>query len=269
MARLHTHDLTLAYQDEPIIEHLDVDVPEGRITALVGANGSGKSTLLRGLARLMAPRSGAAFLDGKAIHRLATRDVARELSLLPQRPESPDGVTVRELVGYGRHPHRRTLRGPSLDDRRIVDGALAATGMTVFAERPVGALSGGQRQRAWIAMALAQEAGTMLLDEPTTYLDMAHQLEVLQLLRRLNERDRRTIVMVVHDLNHASRYADHVVAIAGGAVVAEGTPREVVTPDVLRTVFAIEADIVPDPRTGHPICIPQALRPHANAEIGL
>jgi iron complex transport system ATP-binding protein len=267
--RLHTDDLTLAYQDAPIVENLTVDVPEGRVTALVGANGSGKSTLLRALARLMEPRSGAALLDGKAIHRLRTRDVARQLSLLPQRPESPDGVTVRELVGYGRHPHRRPLRGPSAHDHGVVDEALASTGMTVFAERPVGALSGGQRQRAWIAMALAQQTGTMLLDEPTTYLDMAHQLEVLQLLRRLNEGEGRTIVMVVHDLNHAGRFADHVVAIASGAIVAEGTPHEVVTPEVLRRVFAIEADVVPDPRSGHPICIPQALRPHDNTEIGL
>lgn len=269
MSRLHTQSLTLAYLDAPVVENLDLELPDGVITALVGANGSGKSTLLRALARLMVPRLGAAFLDGKAIHRLGTRDVAKQLSLLPQRPESPDLVTVRELVAYGRHPHRHPLRGLGPEDREAIDAALGATGMTIFADRPVGALSGGQRQRAWIAMALAQGSGTMLLDEPTTYLDMAHQLEVLQLLQRLNREDGRTIVMVVHDLNHASRYAQHVVAIASGEIVAQGTPREVVTPEILRRVFAIEADIVDDPRTGVPICIPQALRPRDNASVGL
>lgn len=269
MSHLTTRRLSLGYDDATIIDGLDLDIPEGRITALVGANGSGKSTLLRALSRLLAPRSGAALLDGKAIHQQPTREVARRLALLPQRPEAPEDLTVRELVEFGRHPHRRPLRGLGPDDHALVQDALDSTGMTVFAERAVGALSGGQRQRAWIAMALAQGTDTLLLDEPTTYLDMAHQLEVLQLLRRLNERDGRTVVMVVHDLNHASRFADRMVAISGGAVVAQGTPREVMTPDVLRRVFAIEADIVEDPRTGVPLCIPQALRPHANAEVGL
>lgn len=269
MARLHTEHLTLGYLETPVVENMDLALPEGQVTALVGANGSGKSTLLRALARLLRPREGAAFLDGKEIHSQGTREVARKLALLPQRPESPEGVTVRELVAYGRHPHRHPLRGLAPDDHDMIAWALDATGMRIFAERPVGALSGGQRQRAWIAMALAQGTGTLLLDEPTTYLDMAHQLEVLQLLQRLNRTEERTVVMVVHDLNQASRFAHHMVAIAHGRVVAQGTPREVMTPDVLRRVFAIEADIVDDPRTGVPICIPQALRPRDNADIGL
>ena len=269
MARLHTEDLTLAYLETPVVDKMDLELPEGKVTALVGANGSGKSTLLRALSRLMRPRSGAAFLDGTAIHRQGTREVAKQLALLPQRAESPDEVTVRELVAYGRHPHRRLLGGLTGDDHEMIDRALDATGMRIFAERPVGALSGGQRQRAWIAMALAQGTDTLLLDEPTTYLDMAHQLEVLQLLKRLNDTEGRTIVMVVHDLNHASRIAHHMVAIAQGQVVAQGTPREVMTRDVLGRVFAIDADIVDDPRTGVPICIPQSLRPRDNVDIGL
>lgn len=269
MARLHTEHLTLAYVETPIVEDLDLDIPEGQITALVGANGSGKSTILRALSRLLSPRSGAAFLDGKMIHRQSTRDVAKQLALLPQRPDAPDGITVRELVSFGRHPHRKPLRGLTAEDTEMIGQALSATGMSVFAERAIDALSGGQRQRAWVAMALAQGTNTLLLDEPTTYLDMAHQLEVLQLLQRLNRTDGRTVVMVVHDLNHASRFAHHMVAIARGGIVAQGTPREVMVPDVLRKVFAIEADIVEDPRTGVPICIPQALRPHENPEIGL
>lgn len=269
MARLHTENLTLAYADTAVVEGMDLSLPEGRITALVGANGSGKSTLLRAMSRLMVPTAGAAFLDGKEIHQQGTRAVARQLALLPQRPESPDGVSVRELVSYGRHPYRHPLRSLQQDDHDVIEWALDATGMRVFSDRPVGALSGGQRQRAWIAMALAQGTPTLLLDEPTTYLDMAHQLEVLQLLQHLNRNEGRTIVMVVHDLNHASRFAHHMVAIAQGKVAAQGTPREVMTRDVLRRVFAIEADIVDDPRSGTPICIPQALRPRDNVEIGL
>lgn len=269
MTLLATRDLTLGYQHDEVIQKLDLDIPVGKVTALVGANGSGKSTLLKAMARLLQPRSGAAMLDGKAIHKLPTREVAKLLALLPQGAEAPDGISVRELVAFGRHPHRRRLMGLRAADQAVIDEALDATGMTVMASRPIDSLSGGQRQRAWIAMALAQETETLLLDEPTTYLDMAHQLEVLQLLQRLQKNQGRTIVMVVHDLNHASRFAHHMVAIVEGRVEASGTPREVMTPDVLRRVFAIEADIVDDPRTGLPLCIPQALRPHDNPNVGL
>jgi iron complex transport system ATP-binding protein len=269
MSHLHTQNLSLGYPDTLIVPDLSLDIPEGKITALVGANGSGKSTILKALARVLKPRAGAAYLDGKAIHRLSTRQVAKQLAILPQNPEAPEGLTVRELVSYGRFPHQRGFGGPTQDDLEAVQQALFLTGMTVFAERPVGNLSGGQRQRAWIAMALAQGTDVLLLDEPTTFLDMAHQLEVLQLLERLNREEGRTVVMVVHDLNHASRYAQHMVAIAQGEIAVSGTPTEVMTPETLRRVFAIEADIVADPRSGVPLCIPYGLRPRDNQSIGL
>jgi iron complex transport system ATP-binding protein len=269
MTQLYTEDLSLGYQDVLIVQELNLSIPTGKISALVGANGSGKSTILKALARILKPRGGAAYLDGKAIHRQPTKQVARRLAILPQHPDAPDGLTVRELVSYGRFPYQQGFGGLSEKDRQMIDGALATTGMTVFAERPVGSLSGGQRQRAWIAMALAQGTEVLLLDEPTTFLDMAHQLEVFKLLERLNREQGRTIVMVVHDLNHASRYAQHMVAIAAGEVVVEGSPQVVMTPEMLARVFAIEAEIIPDPRTGVPLCIPYGLRPEANPKVGL
>lgn len=269
MSQLHTERLSLGYFESLIVDKLDLSVPTGKITALVGANGSGKSTILKALARIMKPRDGAAYLDGKAIHALSTKQVAKQLAILPQNPDAPEGLTVKELVSYGRFPHQKGFGGLTKEDHKMIGWALSITGMTIFAERPVGSLSGGQRQRAWIAMALAQETEVLLLDEPTTFLDMAHQLEVLKLLQKLNSDEGRTIIMVVHDLNHASRYAHHMVAIAEGAVIAEGSPAEVMTHDMLRRVFAIEADIVPDPRTGVPLCIPYGLRPHDNKSIGL
>jgi len=269
MPQLHTQNLSLGYLEQLIVLDLSFEIPPGKITALVGANGSGKSTILKALARVLKPRAGAAYLDGKAIHRLSTKQVARQLAILPQNPDAPEGLTVRELVSYGRFPHQRGLGGLTREDHDAVQQALFLTGMTVFAERPVGNLSGGQRQRAWIAMALAQGTEVLLLDEPTTFLDMAHQLEVLQLLDRLNRDEGRTIVMVVHDLNHASRYAQHMVAIAQGEIAVAGTPAEVMTPETLRWVFAIEADIVADPRSGVPLCIPYGLRPRDNQSIGL
>lgn len=258
MPRLHTHNLSLGY-DRLVVPDLSLEVPVGKLTALVGANGSGKSTVLRALARILKPKGGAVYLDGKAIHQLSTRQVAKQLALLPQNPGAPAELTVLELVSYGRFPHQHILGGPTRDDRRAVRQALVQTGMTALATRPVGTLSGGQRQRAWIAMALAQETDVLLLDEPTTHLDMAHQLEVLGLLEALNHDEGRTTVMVVHDLNHASRYAQHIVAIAHGKVVVAGTPAEVMTPETLRRVFAVEADIVTDPRSGVPLCIPYGL----------
>lgn len=268
-ADLRAERLTLAYQDVPVVSDLDVQVPPRSITALVGANGSGKSTLLKALARILVPRGGAALLDGKAIHRLSTREVARRLAILPQNPDAPEGLTVRELVSYGRYPHQSGFGALGEGDRDAIARAMDTTGVTVFADRPVGSLSGGQRQRAWIAMALAQETEVLLLDEPTTFLDMAHQIEVLELLRRLNGEQGRTIVMVVHDLNHASRYAHHVVGIAGGRVAVEGPPAAVVTRENLRRLFAVDAHIVPDPDSGAPLCIPFGLRPHDNREVGL
>lgn len=259
MSTLHTEKLTLAYDQAVIVEGMDVTIPSGQITALVGPNGCGKSTLLRGLARLLAPRGGAAFLDGKAIHQLPTRELARQLGILPQSPSAPEGLTVRELVAQGRYPHQSWFQQWSAEDEAAVNKALALTGMAELAERPVDALSGGQRQRAWIAMTLAQETAVILLDEPTTYLDLSHQIEVLTLLERLNREEGRTIVMVVHDLNHATRHAQHVVALKAGAVAAAGPPAEVVTPGLLRSVFGVEGAVVPDPRTGVPLCVAYGL----------
>lgn len=255
MPTLHTENLSLAYDRAPIIQQLDIAIPDGAITALVGANGCGKSTLLRGLARLLSPRAGAAYLDGKAIHQMPTSALARQLGILPQNPTAPEGLTVRELVAQGRYPHQRWFQQWSITDEDAVAQALALTHMHPFADRPVDALSGGQRQRAWIAMTLAQETPIILLDEPTTFLDLAHQIEVLHLLERLNREQGRTIVMVVHDLNHATRHAHHLIALAHGRVVAQGAPADVVTPELLRMVFGVEAAVVPDPRTGTPLCI--------------
>ncbi|MCS6828844.1 MAG: ABC transporter ATP-binding protein, partial [Caldilinea sp.] len=233
---LKARDLTLAYDKTVIIEALGLTIPGGKITALVGPNGCGKSTLLRGLARLLKPRGGAVLLNGQDIHRLPTRDLAKQLGILPQGPVAPEGLTVRELVAQGRYPHQSWLQQWAAEDEAAVNKALEITGMMALADRPVDALSGGQRQRAWIAMTLAQETAIILLDEPTTFLDLAHQIEVLHLLERLNREEGRTIVMVVHDLNHATRHAQHIVALRNGRIVAGGDPRTVVTPALLREV---------------------------------
>lgn len=256
---LRTEQLTLSYDTVSIIDALNLDIELGQITALVGPNGCGKSTLLRGLARLLAPKAGAVLLDGTAIHKLPTKALATQLGILPQSPVAPEGLTVRELVAQGRYPHQRWFQQWSEADEYATNQALEITNMTGWSERSVDTLSGGQRQRAWIAMTLAQETTILLLDEPTTYLDMAHQIEVLHLLERLNREAGRTIVMVVHDLNHAARYAHQIVAMNQGQIVAVGKPVEVMTPVTVRAVFGVEADIVPDPRTGAPLCIPYGL----------
>jgi iron complex transport system ATP-binding protein len=252
---LNTNELTLAYDGPAIIDSMDLQIPAGKITALVGPNGCGKSTLLRGLARLLVPRAGAVLLDGRAIHTLPTKELARQLGILPQGPVAPEGLTVRELVAQGRYPHQSWYQQWSDADERATGAALTKTGMAALAERPVDALSGGQRQRAWIAMTLAQQTRVLLLDEPTTYLDMSHQLEVMHLLRDLNA-DGATIVLVVHDLNLAARYAHHMVAIANGAIAGAGAPADVMTESLLRDVFGVKADIVHDARLGVPLCLP-------------
>ena len=259
MGKLVAEQLHIAYIDRPIVENLNLSIPPRKITALVGANGSGKSTILKTMARIMSPRSGSVLLDGKSIHKQPTREVAKQLAILPQNPSAPEGLTVGELVSYGRFPHQRGFAALSKEDKRIVEWALRVTGMSDYADRPVDQLSGGQRQKAWIAMSLAQQTDILFLDEPTTFLDMAHQLEVLKLLQKLNAEEGRTIVMVVHDLNHATRFAHHLVAIKQGKVVREGAPEDVVKEDVLREVFGIEALIIPDPHTGVPLCLPYGL----------
>ncbi|WEK54472.1 MAG: ABC transporter ATP-binding protein [Candidatus Cohnella colombiensis] len=259
MSRLRTSELTLSYGNTQIVHELNVHIPDGQITALVGANGSGKSTILKSMARILNPAQGGVYLDGKLIHRQPTKDVAKQLAILPQNPTSPDGLTVRELVSFGRYPHLKGFGNLSTEDRAIVDWALQATGMSIFTDRAVDQLSGGQRQRAWIAMALAQGTEVLLLDEPTTFLDMAHQMEVMTLLEKLNREQHRTIVMVVHDLNHASKYAEHLVALKEGKVLYEGKPEDVMTSHMLQDVFGIDADIIPDPRSGKPLCLPYGL----------
>lgn len=262
--QLNTRRLNIGYNDTLIIKDLNLEIPIGKITALIGANGSGKSTILKTMARIMSPKDGVVLLDGKSIHSQSTKEVAKCLAMLPQNPSAPEGLTVYELVTYGRFPHQKGFGTLTSEDKEFVSWALKVTGMEEFYDRPVDQLSGGQRQRAWIAMALAQQTEILFLDEPTTFLDMAHQLEVLKLLEKLNREEGRTIIMVVHDLNHAARYAQHMVAINHGTVVSEGSPQDVMTKEVLRDVFGIEADIILDPRIGVPLCIPYELASNSN-----
>lgn len=254
--RLRAEAVTLRYQARVISRDLSITIPNGAFTAIVGPNACGKSTLLRALARLLPPETGRVVLDGKAISELPTREVARRLGLLPQAPSAPDGITVADLVARGRFPHQSFLQQWSPDDATAVQAAMAATGISDLADRPVSDLSGGQRQRVWIAMTLAQETPILLLDEPTTFLDIVHQVELLELLARLNAGG-RTVVAVLHELNLAFRFASHVIALRDGAVVAEGAPQEIVSEELMRRVFDLSALVMPDPLTGRPMVIPR------------
>lgn len=253
---LTTQNLTLAYEGTPIVHDLTLAIPSGRVTVLVGANGCGKSTLLRGLARLLKPVQGTVFLDGKAIAQYSTKAVAQQLGLLPQNPVAPEGLTVKDLVAQGRYPYQNWLQQWSAHDEHYVQQALEITDLVELGDRPLDTLSGGQRQRAWIAMTLAQNTQILLLDEPTTFLDLAHQIEILDLLHHLNREQGRTIVMVLHDLNQACRYADYLVAIKAGQVFAAGAPDTVITKDTVQAVFNLKCQIYPDPIAGTPMCIP-------------
>lgn len=254
---LRAQDLTLGYADVDIVSNLDVQLPDGRITVIVGANACGKSTLLRGLARLLKPRHGAVVLDGSSVHDLKSIEVAKVVGLLPQTPVAPDGITVADLVGRGRYPHQGWFRRWSAEDDAAVEAALEATGTAELAERPIAALSGGQRQRVWVAMALAQDTDLVLLDEPTTYLDITHQVELLDLLTDLNRLHGKTIAIVLHDLNLACRYADHLIAMKAGRIVREGAPRDVVDAELVSEVFGLASDVVPDPVSGTPMVVPR------------
>ncbi|MEU8565526.1 ABC transporter ATP-binding protein [Streptomyces cyaneofuscatus] len=253
---LRAQDLHLGYDDRAVVTGLDLAVPPGKITAIVGANACGKSTLLRALARLLAPRAGAVSLDGRALHAIPTRELAQQLGILPQSPVAPEGLTVIDLVNRGRSPHQTWWRQWTKADEQAVHDALAATGTTDLADRAVDELSGGQRQRAWIAMAVAQGTPVLLLDEPTTYLDLAHQIDVLDLVVDLNRREGRTIVMVLHDLNQACRYADHVIAMKKGSIVAEGAPADVITAETVEDVFGLRCQVTTDPVSRTPLVIP-------------
>ncbi|MCX5403991.1 ABC transporter ATP-binding protein [Streptomyces sp. NBC_00335] len=253
--RLAARGVTVGYGDRTVIDSLDVAIPPGVVTTIIGPNGCGKSTLLRTLSRLLKPTSGSVVLDGEDIARLRTRDVAKKLGLLPQAPVAPEGLTVADLVARGRHPHQSWLRQWSSDDASVVERALAMTGVADLADRPVDALSGGQRQRVWISMTLAQGTDLLLLDEPTTYLDLAHAVDVLDLVDDLHESG-CTVVMVLHDLNLAARYSDNLIVMKAGSVLAQGHPREVLTAELLLEAFGLRAMVIDDPVGDRPLVVP-------------
>lgn len=255
-SRLRADAITIGYESRTISTDLSIEIPEGKVTVIIGPNACGKSTLLRSLSRLLKPEAGRVLLDGKDIHSLKSKEVARRLGLLPQSSIAPYGICVADLVARGRFPHQNMLQQWSRDDEQAVARALAATNITELADRSVDELSGGQRQRVWLSVVLAQETDLMLLDEPTTFLDISHQYEVLELCRTLNRERGHTLVMVLHDLNQACRYADHIVAMKNGEIVVVGNPREVITPKLLQEVFGLEAMIIDDPVTGTPLVIP-------------
>jgi iron complex transport system ATP-binding protein len=261
--RLAARGLTLAYEDRTVVEDLDLAVPDGEVTVVVGPNACGKSTTLRALGRLLKPRGGSVLLDGRELSRIPTRRIAQTVGLLPQTPTAPEAITVADLVSRGRQPHQHWWQQWSEADEQAVTEAMERTDVVALAERPVDELSGGQRQRVWLAMALAQQTGLLLLDEPTTYLDIAHQVEVLDLVKQLAASGvpgagGRTVVLVLHDLNQAARYADHLVAMKRGRIVAQGRPEDVVTASMVREVFGLESVVVPDPVTGSPLVVPGA-----------
>ncbi|MBU8713222.1 ABC transporter ATP-binding protein [Brevibacillus parabrevis] len=258
--QLETKSLTLGYGHKTVIDALDLQIHEGKISVLIGSNGCGKSTLLRSLARLIKPEDGTVLLDGKQLAQWSTKELAKQLAILPQGPIAPEGLTVRQLVEQGRYPHQGLLTPKSAQDEWMINQALEATQLTLHAQRAVDSLSGGQRQRAWIAMALAQDTPILLLDEPTTYLDMTHQIEILDLLFELNRQAGRTIVMVLHDLNLACRYADHIIALRDQRIYAQGKPEEVISAAVVKAVFDLDCEVIRDPLFGTPLVIPYGKR---------
>ncbi|MEU6659121.1 ABC transporter ATP-binding protein [Streptomyces sp. NPDC046821] len=263
--RLSAENVTLGYDQRVIASELSVEIPDHSFTVIVGPNACGKSTLLRALSRMLKPSAGRVLLDGQAIHAMPAKKVARTLGLLPQSSIAPDGITVGDLVSRGRYPHQGLLRQWSSDDERIVRESMAATGVDGLADRFVDELSGGQRQRVWIAMALAQQTPLLLLDEPTTYLDLQHQIDVLDLCAELHEEQGRTLVAVLHDLNHAARYATHLIALRGGEVIAEGAPADIVTADLVERLFGMKCQVIDDPETGTPLVVPAARKARKTA----
>lgn len=254
---LATQGLRSGYGRHIVVDGVDATIPSGRITVIVGANACGKSTLLKTMARILAPTSGQVLLDGEPIDQIPTRRLATRLGLLPQQPIAPEGIAVADLVRRGRHPHQSMFRSTGAEDRRIVEESLLATRTAELADRPIDELSGGQRQRVWIAMALAQRTPVLLLDEPTTFLDLTHQVEVLDLLTDLNRERGTTVVMVLHDINLSARYADHIIAMRAGKVVAAGPPQEVIDADLVATVFDLDSDVITDPVSGTPLILPK------------
>ncbi|MGG3178132.1 ABC transporter ATP-binding protein [Priestia megaterium] len=259
MTKLTAEKLSLSYDATSVINNINLHIPEGKISVIIGSNGCGKSTILRSLARLLRPTEGSIYLNGKDIHQQSSKEVAKQLAILPQSPEAPEDLTVKELCYYGRHPHKGLFARYSTEDHEIVHDALKSTKMESLSNRTLDALSGGQRQRAWIAMALAQDTDLLLLDEPTTYLDLAHQIEVLELLRTLNSKHSRTIVMVLHDLNQAARYADHLISISKGKIYTEGSPQQIFTEKMVEDVFGLSSTIIKNPVDQSPLCIPTGI----------
>lgn len=255
MNRLVTKDLHVGYQDNLIVKNMNIQLENNAITTIIGPNGCGKSTLLKAITRIIPHSSGSILLDGQSIAKENTKKLAQKMAILPQTHDSALGLTVGELVSYGRFPYQKGIGKLTLKDYEVINWALTVTNTLDYKFRTVDSLSGGQRQRVWIAMALAQETEIIFLDEPTTYLDLAHQLEVLELLKKLNETQNRTIVMVLHDLNHAARFSDYIIALKDGSLIKAGTCEEVMQKEILKVVFNIDAEIGRDPRTGKPMCI--------------
>lgn len=255
MNSINTENLSISYGNLDIVKDLNLNIPKGKITTIIGANGCGKSTILKTIARILQAKSGAIYINGRNIQSESSKEIAKVMAVLPQGPQAPKGLTVEELVAYGRFPHQSGFGKIHKEDREIINWAIEVIGMTEYKERPIEALSGGQRQRVWIAMALAQETEILLLDEPTTYLDLTHQLEILKLLEELNKKQGRTIVMVIHELNNAARFADYMVGVKDGKIVCHGNPEHVMTKENLKNIFNIDAEVVKDPRNNKPVCI--------------
>ncbi|MFE5759263.1 ABC transporter ATP-binding protein [Streptomyces massasporeus] len=266
--RLSAENVTLAYDQRVIAEQLSVEIPDRSFTVIVGPNACGKSALLRALSRMLKPSEGRVLLDGNVIQSMPAKKVARTLGLLPQSSVAPDGITVADLVGRGRYPHQGILRQWSTEDERVVQESMRQTGVAELGDRYVDELSGGQRQRVWIAMALAQQTPLLLLDEPTTYLDIQHQIDVLDLCAELHEEQGRTLVAVLHDLNHAARYATHLIALREGRVIAEGAPKDIVTAGLVEEVFGLRCQVIDDPETGTPLVVPAARKARAGSAAG-
>ncbi len=267
MSRLEGEQVTIGYGENVIVENLDVHIPDGKITSIIGPNGCGKSTLLKALSRLLPIKSGEIKLDGGNLHAQATKDIAKKIAILPQSPEVADGLTVGELVSYGRFPHQKGFGRLSAEDKKEIDWALSVTGTYEFRLRPINDLSGGQRQRVWIAMALAQRTDIIFLDEPTTFLDISHQLEILELITQLNKEQGCTIVMVLHDINQAVRFSDHLITMKNGNIVANGETEDVLTKEILEKVFNIDVEISTDPRTGKPMLVTYDLCRKSYSEV--
>lgn len=255
MNAIDVEKLYVAYEHNEIISGMTVAIPKGKVTIIIGSNGCGKSTLLKTIGRIIKPKSGSIFINQKDVRQQQPKEVAKQMAVLPQNPAMPTGLLVKELVAYGRFPYQKAVGGLSKEDLEKISWAIEQTGLTEYAERPLERLSGGQRQRAWIAMALAQDTEILLLDEPTTYLDMSYQLEILQLLQQLNRTQNKTVVMVLHELNNACRFADHIIGVKDGSIVFEGQPNTVITPENLYRIYGIHARMQPSANGEYPVCV--------------